>query len=108
MSSIDTGVAARSAAGAAPGGTNASSSVRERATVFAPASVGNVAIGFDILGFAVDSLGDKITVTRRDEPGVGISRIHGIAGDLPTDPTRNTAGQALLAMCEGLKLPFGF
>lgn len=95
MSSIDTGGAARSGA-------------RERATVFAPASVGNVAIGFDILGFAVDSLGDKITVTRRDAPGVGISRIHGIAGELPTDPTRNTAGQALLAMCEGLKLPFGF
>jgi len=84
------------------------SSGRERATAFAPASVGNVAIGFDILGFAVDSLGDKVTVSRRDEPGVGISRIHGIAGELPKDPTRNTAGQALLAMIEALKLPFGF
>ena len=80
----------------------------ERATAFAPASVGNVAIGFDILGFAVDALGDRVTVTRRAEPGVGISRIHGIAGELPTDPTRNTAGQALLAMQEALKLPFGF
>ena len=27
----------------------------ERATAFAPASVGNVGIGFDILGFAVDA-----------------------------------------------------
>jgi homoserine kinase len=80
----------------------------ERATAFAPASVGNVAIGFDILGFAVDALGDKVTVARRDEPGVGITRIHGVAGELPTDPKRNTAGQALLAMQEALQLPFGF
>ena len=41
-----------------------------RATVFAPASVGNVAIGFVILGFAVDALGDRITVSRAKAPGV--------------------------------------
>ena len=28
---------------------------RQSATAFAPASVGNVGIGFDILGFAVDA-----------------------------------------------------
>ena len=78
------------------------------ATAFAPASVGNVAIGFDILGFAVDTLGDRVTVSKRDEPGVVITRVHGIAGELPKDPKRNTAGQALLAMQEALKLPFGF
>jgi homoserine kinase len=78
------------------------------ATAFAPASVGNVAIGFDILGFAVDALGDRVTVTRRDKPGVEITRVHGIAGDLPTEPERNTAGQALLAMQAALQLPFGF
>jgi homoserine kinase len=78
------------------------------ATAFAPASVGNVAIGFDILGFAVDALGDRITVIRRAEPGVVITRVHGIAGELPTDPKRNTAGQALLAMQAALHLEFGF
>jgi homoserine kinase len=80
----------------------------DRATAFAPASVGNVAIGFDILGFAVDALGDRVTVTKRNEPGVGITRVRGIAGELPKDPRRNTAGQALLAMQEALELPFGF
>lgn len=80
----------------------------ERATAFAPASTGNVAIGFDILGFAVDALGDKVTVSRRAQPGVDITRVHGIAGELPKDPTRNTAGQALLAMQAALQLPFGF
>ncbi|EQD39821.1 hypothetical protein B2A_11100, partial [mine drainage metagenome] len=40
------------------------------ATAFAPASSGNVAIGFDILGFAIDALGDRVTVSRTDKPGV--------------------------------------
>ncbi len=82
--------------------------VRQRATAFAPASVGNVAIGFDILGFAVDALGDRVTVSRRPEPGVVISAVHGISGDLPKEPERNTAGRALLAMQEALNPGFGF
>ena len=81
---------------------------REHATAFAPASVGNVAIGFDILGFAVDALGDRISVSRRVEPGVVISGVHGVAGELPREPERNTAGRALLAMQEALHPGFGF
>ena len=79
-----------------------------KATAFAPASVGNVAIGFDILGFAVDALGDKVTVARRKEPGVVITRISGIAGELPTEPEKNTAGRALMALYETVKPDFGF
>ncbi len=80
----------------------------ERATAFAPASVGNVAIGFDILGFSVDALGDRVTVARRQEPGVVIRAVRGIAGDLPKEPAKNTAGQALIAMQEALRPGFGF
>ena len=82
--------------------------MRARATAFAPASVGNVAIGFDILGFAVDALGDRVTVSRRAEPGVAISAVHGIAGELPHAPADNTAGRALLALAEAQRPPFGF
>jgi homoserine kinase len=78
-----------------------------QATAFAPASVGNVAIGFDILGFAVDALGDRVSVKRRSEPGVTISAVRGIAGELPLDPEKNTAGRALLALYEAIKPPFG-
>ena len=81
---------------------------RERATAFAPASVGNVAIGFDILGFAIEALGDRVTVTRRAAAGVTISAVRGIAGELPKEPRDNTAGRALLAMQEALRLGFGF
>ncbi|MGH8134274.1 MAG: homoserine kinase, partial [Steroidobacteraceae bacterium] len=80
----------------------------ERATAFAPASVGNVAIGFDILGFAVDALGDRISVARCAAPGVRISAVRGIAGELPREPRDNTAGRALLAMQEALRPDFGF
>jgi homoserine kinase len=76
-----------------------------RATAFAPASVGNVAIGFDILGFAVDALGDRVTVARREGRGVTIEAVAG--SDLPLEPERNTAGRALLAMQAALELDHG-
>ena len=84
------------------------SAPRVRATAFAPASVGNVAIGFDILGFSVDALGDRVSVARRAEPGVAISAVRGIAGELPHEPRDNTAGRALLAMQEAAQPDFGF
>jgi homoserine kinase len=80
----------------------------EQAIAFAPASVGNVAIGFDILGFSVDALGDRVTVRRRAQPGVAIHSVRGVAGELPKEPERNTAGRALLAMQEVLQPGFGF
>jgi len=81
---------------------------RERATAFAPASVGNVAVGFDILGHSVGALGDRVTATRRAEPGVSIRSIRGVVDDLPLVAERNTAGMAALALARGLGLPHGF
>ena len=60
--------------------------------VFAPATVANVACGFDIFGFAVDSPGDVVELTRRDTPGVVITDIIGDEGRLPREAARNTAG----------------
>ena len=77
-------------------------------TAFAPASVGNVAIGFDILGFSFDAIGDRATVRRVRESGVRIKSIHGVVRDLPLEAARNTAGRALLAMRETLQLQEGF
>lgn len=78
-----------------------------QATAFAPASVGNVAIGFDILGFSVGALGDRVTVRRTASAGVSIRAISGVAADLPLEVARNTAGRALLAMHEALAPGFG-
>ena len=79
----------------------------QRAKAFAPASVANVAIGFDFLGFSVDALGDTVTVTRSSQPGVRVRAIRGIAEDLPLEAEKNTAGRALIAMCDTLELDFG-
>jgi homoserine kinase len=78
------------------------------ATAFAPASVGNVAIGFDILGFSIDALGDRATVQRSARADVKIRAIRGVVEDLPLEAERNTAGRALMAMREALALTEGF
>jgi homoserine kinase len=84
------------------------SEARRSATAFAPASVGNVAVGFDILGHSVAALGDRVRVQRRDEPGVSVRSITGVVQGLPLDAERNTAGMAALALQRELGLPFGF
>ena len=72
-------------------------STRRSATAFAPASVGNVGVGFDILGHTVAALGDKVRATRRAEPGVAIRSITGAVENLPLAADKNTAGMAVLA-----------
>jgi homoserine kinase len=84
--------------------------VKTTATAFAPATVANVGVGFDILGFAVDGIGDRVTVTRTDALGVTIEGIAGIAGaaGIPSAPEKNTAGMPLVRLLEEFKPGFGF
>ncbi|WP_240097786.1 homoserine kinase [Thermomonas flagellata] len=79
-----------------------------QARAFAPGSVGNVAVGFDILGHPIAGIGDVATVRRIDAPEVRIAAIRGSVTTLPLQPERNTAGQALIALRGALRLPFGF
>ena len=76
--------------------------------VFAPASVANVACGFDILGFAIDQPGDEVRMRLKSEPGVRITRIVGDEGLLPLDPARNTVSVPVLALLKTLKSNQGF
>jgi homoserine kinase len=66
--------------------------------VFAPATVSNVACGFDVLGFALDSPGDVVTAEAGVDLGVEILSIEGDQGRLSRDPSRNTAGAAAEAV----------
>jgi len=77
-------------------------------TAFAPASIGNIGVGFDILGHSLAGPSDRATVRRIAEPQVRIRAIRGTVVDLPLDPTKNTAGAALIALREALALPYGF
>ncbi len=73
--------------------------------VFAPATVANVACGFDILGFALNKPGDEIIARFSDTPGFRISKITGDNGKLPYDINKNTAGFAGLKLLQHLGEP---
>jgi homoserine kinase len=71
---------------------------RREATAFAPASIGNCAVGFDVLGHSLAGHGDRVTVRWNDAATVRIVAIHGSEVALPLAAERNTAGRALLAL----------
>jgi len=81
---------------------------RQEATAFAPASIGNLGVGFDILGQTIAGPGDRATVRRTQNPQVHIAAIRNAAVELPMQAEKNTAGAALIALREALGLPFGF
>lgn len=64
------------------------------ARAFAPASMANIGVGFDILGLAFDSPGDTVEVEFSDEPGVVVVKIEGDGGRLPLEAHKNTAAVA--------------
>src|SRR6478735_9688689 len=69
---------------------------------FAPATVANVCCGFDILGFSVDSPGDDVILTLRDEPGVVVKKIIGDNGRLPLEASKNTSSVAVQSFLNAL------
>ena len=77
-----------------------------RIRAFAPASVGNAGVGFDLLGFALDFCGDLVEVAASD-PGVRILSISG-AKNLPLGAAENTATAGLIKLIGDKRLPFGF
>lgn len=91
----------------------------DAASAFAPASVGNIGVGFDLLGHSIDGPRDIAHVRRIDEPVVRIdairaapraddARLAAVAEALPREAAGNTAGAALMKMRETLSLSHGF
>ena len=65
--------------------------------VFVPASIGNVGPGFDVLGLAVDGLGDEIEIEKSGSD-IEIVDITGRdAADIPREAEKNTASIAAAA-----------
>ncbi|GGJ98535.1 homoserine kinase [Luteimonas terricola] len=82
-----------------------------QASAFAPAGVGNIGVGFDLLGHVIEGPRDVATVRVIDQPCV---RMNAVRGDvrgidgIPLDAATNTAGRALMALREALGLAHGF
>ena len=74
----------------------------EWVTAFAPASIGNVAVGFDMLGLALEGVGDRVQARRCDGEGMRIAEVRGLDGQLhpylSTDAGSNTASIAAKAL----------
>ncbi len=70
----------------------------EQSVAFAPASIGNVAVGFDMLGLALEDVGDTVEARRSNSDGISIDKVYGLNGEthphLSPDPLRNTASIA--------------
>ncbi len=93
--------------------------LKKEVRIFTPATVANVACGFDILGFALERPGDEIVARFSETPGFRIATITGDGGKLPYEIDKNTAGFAAKKLLEYLneqrgieleihkKMPFG-
>lgn len=85
----------------------------EQRTAWGTASIGNVCVGFDCLGLGLEQPGDRVTVSKRDEPGAVIGEITGpdpLIGswsDIPRSSGENTASVAVAALLEATAAPFG-
>lgn len=73
--------------------------------IFSPATVANVSCGFDALGFAINTVGDEMILTKTTEKGVKISKIEG--AELTFDSSKNAASVVSLAMLDKANADFG-
>lgn len=74
--------------------------------IFSPATVANVACGYDVLGFCLDAVGDEMLIRKVDKKGIRITKIEGF--ELPFKTELNVAGVSALAMYETLQPDCGF
>ena len=75
-------------------------------SAFAPATVANLGVGFDVLGMAIAGPGDEVTARCCEHPGV---HIESIVADFPlsTDANENIAGIAVQALLKDHNLTHG-
>ena len=74
--------------------------------LFCPATIANVACGFDVLGVCLDTVGDEMLIRKSPIKGIRITKITG--ANLPLETTKNVAGVAAQSLLDSLECPYGF
>ena len=74
--------------------------------IYAPGTVANMVCGFDVLGFALNEPADEMWMQTSHQPGIHI--LPDPVYNLPTEPEKNVAGAALLALLEAAPRGTGF
>ena len=78
----------------------------EEIKLFCAATIANISCGCDVLGLALDNVGDEMIVRKVPQKGVTITKITG--QDLPLETHKNVAGVAALALLSKVDTDFGF
>lgn len=78
----------------------------EELKIFAPATIANISCGFDVLGLALDNVGDEMIIRKVAKKGITITKISG--QNLPLETHKNVAGVAALALLAETESEFGF
>lgn len=74
----------------------------------APASIGNVGVGFDVLGLAFDAVRDGVIAHLLDTPGkVELGEVTGLVETLPQEVQKNCALAAAKAVLDAADNPIG-
>ena len=72
--------------------------------VFVPATIGNIGPGFDVLGLAIQGMGDTVEAREIPENDLIIEDIQNADHDISTNPLKNTAGIAAQEALNLLKI----
>ena len=80
-----------------------------KVTAFAPATSANFAVGFDLMGFALSDVGDKVHLQRREDERLSIKEISGVVTDkeLSLDIDKNVCGAVIKKFLQDHKLRLG-
>jgi homoserine kinase len=75
--------------------------------VEAPASIANLAVGFDLLGQSFGACHDRVTARKSEQAGVHLGKVSGLCDHLPKEIARNTALRGANALLQAMGNPFG-
>lgn len=78
----------------------------EKIELFCPATIANLNCGFDVLGLALEGVGDVMHISKTKDSGIRLKQSSGPA--LPLEAEKNVAGVAALALCQALDISQGF
>jgi len=70
----------------------------KKVRVFAPASIANMGCGFDVIGLALDEVGDILEITMSEGDGLNITNKSGVP--LPEDPEKNVITPVIKSFLE--------
>lgn len=72
------------------------------------ASVANVSCGLDCIGYSISNPNDKLTIETQDKNVIDIEIMGNNEGSIPTDPSKNTAGKAVISLLDSIDEKQGF